>query len=63
MKEGFVAFIAFMVFGYLLSAFCAWDLNPGNWDAFGRTLSIIFSAFFGVMFAAAIQEYYNGKHN
>lgn len=43
-----LAFILVLSVTYIVSAFIAWDFNPGRWDDFGR----VFTSIFGLMFSA-----------
>ena len=34
-------FTGLLVVAYLISAFLAWDFNPGNWEDGGRFMSVL----------------------
>jgi len=50
--KALLAFSGVIVLLWLAGACCAWDINPGNWDALARTMGVlvggIFSAWVGV---------------
>jgi hypothetical protein len=41
MFKSYTKYVIIVFLSYLVGAFVAWDLYPGNWDSFGRYLIVL----------------------